>query len=243
MKTTSVQPQHEQDHHGNQEPSRARNQEPLRALRTSQPNEEAQLVRAPACVPLDLASRPLERVRLGEQPPRFVLEHIEILLRRASRPTVSNHGKSMANPWQSRVINFTPANWRAIKGHQLHTCELASNQGSSTSHLRIGEQPIDSLSHHTRDLLRRLHQTDHATIARDALRARVLQHQFPEQLTCGEGRVRRGEHLHAATSIPGAAHRRRRPAPATPTRRQVSPAVAVLVRGDGPSRSDQQVPT
>ena len=136
------------------------------------------------------------------------------------------HGKSMA-----------------IKGHQLHTCELASNQGSSTSHLRIGEQPIDSLSHHTRDLLRRLHQTDHATIARDALRARVLQHQFPEQLTCGEGRVRRGEHLHAATSIPGEAHRRRRPAPATPTRRQVSPAVAVLVRGDGPSRSDQQVPT
>ena len=126
----------------------------------------------------------------------------------------------MANPWQ-----------------------IHGNQGSSTSHLRIGEQPIDSLSHHTRDLLRRLHQTDHATIARDALRARVLQHQFPEQLTCGEGRVRRGEHLHAATSIPGEAHRRRRPAPATPTRRQVSPAVAVLVRGDGPSRSDQQVPT
>ena len=216
MKTTSVQPQHEQDHHGNQEPSRARNQESLRALRTSQPDEEAQLVRAPACVPLDLASRPLESVRLGEQPPRIVLEHIEILLRRASRPTVSNHGKSMA---------------------------IHGNQGSSTSHLRIGEQPIDSLSHHTRDLLRRLHQTDHATIACDALRARVLQHQFPEQLTCGEGRVRRGEHLHAATSIPGEAHRRRRPAPATPTRRQVSPAVAVLVRGDGPSRYDEQVPT
>jgi len=170
-----------------QGPSRAikGHQGPSRAIRTSEPDKEAQLVRAPACAPLDLASRPLESARLGEQPPRLVLEHIEILCRgeglqsmqsmaikgpqrfcsgaRASRPTVSNHG----NPRQSWQSN-------AIQGNQ---------GGSASSHLRIGEQPIDSLFHNARHLLRRLHQTDHAAIARDPLWPRVLPHQFPQLLT------------------------------------------------------------
>ena len=80
------------------------------------------------------------------------------------------------NPWQSRgVVIITPANWRWSAIKAIH-----GNQGeSSSSHLRIGEQPIDSLFHNARNLLRRLHQTDHATIARDPLRPRVLPHQFP----------------------------------------------------------------
>jgi hypothetical protein len=100
---------------------------------------------------------------------------------------------NQCNQWQSRVLRDSvqgrePRDRRsaimAIQGNHGNPRQskaIQGNQGgsSASSHLRIGEQPIDSLFHNARHLLRRLHQTDHATIARDPLWPRVLPHQFP----------------------------------------------------------------